>query len=66
MEFDIILKDAKNVIVLEWPGVIKDVLTERAFADRVVWVDLRYGLSASTERIFELHSSAKNEINSAI
>lgn len=66
MEFDLILKDTKNVVVLEWPGVIDSVLTERGFSDRVVWVNLRYGPLASTERVFEVHSFAKTDAASPV
>lgn len=66
MEFDHILKDPKNVIVLEWPGVIESVLTEQLLADRVVWVTLRYGAGVDTERMFEVASLFKLEPSSPL
>ena len=59
MEFDFLLKDPKNVVVIEWPGVIDSVLNERDLVDRVVRVDLRYGLLPLGGRLVSVAYFAK-------
>ena len=64
--FDFLIKDQKNVVVIEWPGVIDVVLREQNFSDRVVWVNLGYALTGSNHRLFTVSSLAKKNESSLI
>ena len=60
MEFESVFHDPRNIIVIEWPKVIYQLLAEISLSQRVVWVDLEYDLESPRERVFLLQTSAKN------
>ena len=60
MEFESVFHNPRNIIVIEWPKVIYQLLSESPLSQRVVWGDLEYDLESPRERVFSLQTSAKN------
>lgn len=60
MEFQSVFSDPLNVVVIEWPKVINQLLSEKLLSQRVIWVDIEYDLESPRERVFLLQTSAKS------
>ena len=63
MEFESVFHNPRNIVVIEWPKVIYQLLAENPLSKRVVWVDLEYDLESPRERVFLLQASAKNNVD---